>query len=261
MKKYLKTLIFIIIVGIFFSCNPKNDTDKNAENTNKQSIMVFAAASLTDVLSEITDSFVVKYSINVKINIASSGTLARQIEQGGSPDVYISASKKWADYVDNLGYILKDYKTEIAQNNLVLIAPLNSKLKVAKIDSSLNFIDLLATGRLSIGDPLHVPAGKYAKQALNYFGWYNQLKNKILPAKDVRSALMTVEMEEAPIGIVYQTDALKSEKVKILGLFPKQSHKSIVYLAGVCNDKKAAKDFFKYLSSIETKTIWEKYGF
>ena len=228
---------------------------------NEKPILVFAAASLTDVLSEIVDSFQVKYKVEVKTNMASSGTLARQIEQGGGADVYISASKKWAAYVDSLGFIKKDFTSNIAKNELVLIAPLKSERDLAVIDSSLNFVSLLGDGRLSMGDPSHVPAGKYAKQSLEYFGWYSQLQNKILPAKDVRSALKMVEMEESPVGIVYHTDAQKSKKVKVLKAFPERSHKPIEYIAGVCIERQASKDFFSYLNSNETNGIWKKYGF
>lgn len=266
-KKLLQSrriIIALTILGILFSCSSggnKTNDGESSEDKSGQPIMVFAAASLTDVLSEIVDAFESKYQVEVKTNMASSGTLARQIEQGANPDVYISASKKWADYVDSLGYFYEDYKSAIAQNELVLIAPQSSTMEIKAIDSTLNFISLLGTGRLSIGDPVHVPAGRYAKQSLEYFGWYNQLDNKVLPAKDVRSALMVVEMEEAPIGIVYRTDAQKSDKVKVLNSFPEKSHKPIVYFAGVCNDNNVAKNFFDYLNSGETKEIWEKYGF
>ncbi len=223
--------------------------------------MVFAAASLTDVLDEIVDSFEVKYNVEVKTNMASSGKLARQIEQGGQPDVYISASKKWANYVDSLGYILKGFKSELAYNELVLIAPVESSLNVASIDKDLDFNALIGDGKLSMGDPSHVPAGKYAKQSLAYYSWYKNAYEKMLPAKDVRSALMYVEMNEAPVGIVYKTDALKSKKVKILNTFPEESHKPIVYVGGACSESTVGKEFFNYLKSPETKAIWEKYGF
>lgn len=259
-----KSVVVIIAITILFSCGTgDNKTDKTTENTvvSEQSIMIFAAASLTDVLTEIIDSFKVKYKVKVETNVGSSGTLARQIEQGGTPDVYISASKEWANYIDNLGGILSGFKTAIAQNELVLITPIISELEVAVIDSSLNFLSLLGSGRLSIGDPAHVPAGRYAKQSLEYYGWYSKLENKTLPAKDVRSALMVVEMEEAPLGIVYRTDAQKSKKVKIMDVFSEKSHKPIVYIAGLCKEGKAAKDFYSYLNSDEIFAIWKKFGF
>ncbi|MCW3787419.1 molybdate ABC transporter substrate-binding protein [Plebeiibacterium sediminum] len=257
-SKYIMLLLASIIYISLISCSGGS----HSKTENKvNSIMVFSAASLTDVLNEIVDSFEVKYHVKVKTNMASSGTLARQIEQGGKPDIYISASNKWANYIDSLGYIQQGFKSTIAKNQLVLITPKNSSIKAFAIDSTLDFISLLGKERLSIGDPAHVPAGRYAKQSLDYYGWYTKLNGKILPAKDVRSALMVVEMEEAPMGIVYKTDALKSSKVKILNTFPENSHKPIMYVSGVINNNQIAKDFYKYLLADETKVIWEKYGF
>ena len=255
----IKILILTGTILMIVSCgngSKSTDTDKKEQN-----IMVFAAASLTDVLSEIIDSFEVKYQVKIQTNMASSGTLARQIEQGGTPDVYISASKKWADYVDSIGGLLPGTKMQIVKNELALIAPQNSPVKVAEIDGSLDIISMLGNNRLSMGDPAHVPAGRYAKQALEYFGWWSQLENRILPGKDVRSALMVVEMGESPLGIVYRTDALKSKKVTILSTFPEQSHKPVVYVGGICKDNDAAKQFFAFLTGEETRGIWEKYGF
>ncbi len=223
--------------------------------------MVFAAASLTDVMAEIVDSFEVSHKVKVKMNLASSGTLARQIEQGGAPMYLFQQANGGQIMWIVLSVAISGYKTEVAQNELVLVAPQSSNLKGITIDDSLNLISLLGSGRLSIGDPSHVPAGKYAKQALEYYGWYDQLKKKMLPAKDVRSALMVVEMGEAPVGIVYRTDALKSGKVKILDAFPEKSHQPIVYVAEVCANRKVAKDFYAYLNSGSTKAIWGKYGF
>jgi molybdate transport system substrate-binding protein len=268
MKKIISHSLLLIIafaaVSLFKTCNTANTNNKKSnENTNPpaQSLLIFAAASLTNVLSEIADSFEIKNDVRIKINLASSGTLARQIEQGAAPDIYISASRQWADYIDSLGYFTEAYSSEIARNDLVLIAPLNSELQVPLIDSSLSFMSLVGSGRLSIGDPAHVPAGRYARQSLEYFGWYKQLENKILPAKDARSALMVIELGEAPLGIVYRTDAEASGKVQILNSFPENSHETIIYIAGVCSNKKIAKDFFAYLNSNELKAVWKKYSF
>ena len=266
MKNPWLQLLFILSFVIYLSsCAPaqRKDGTQNEKTGSEepQPLMIFAAASLTDVLSEIIDSFEVKHPVHIQTNMASSGTLARQIEQGGIPDLFISASKKWADYVDSLGHILPGTKRAIAGNELVLIAPLNSPLEVAAIDSTLDFISLLGSERLSVGDPAHVPAGKYARQSLEYFGWYSSLEQKTLPAKDVRSALMVVEMEEAPLGIVYRTDAQKSSKVKILNTFPEKSHQPVVYMGGICKDNTMAKTFFEYLNSENTGKIWTKYGF
>ncbi len=248
----------LIICGLGCSKSAKiKENVIHPENT----IMVYSAAGLTNVINEIADSFETNYKIHIKTNLASSGTLARQIEQGERPDVYISASKRWIDYIDSLGYIIPGSKSAISRTELVLIAPIESSIELVDIDSSTNIISLLESGRLSIGDPSHVPAGKYAKESLEYYGWFKKLENKLLPAKGVRSALMVVEMEEAPLGIVYRTDALKSEKVKILGTFPGKSHTPIQFIAGLCKDNQEAKDFYAYLNSEASKAIWLKHGF
>ncbi len=252
---YKSTILLIAV--LITACG----TGSTKKETGKSSIMVFAAASLTDVLTEVIDSFEVKYDVDVQTNMASSGTLARQIEQGGSTDIFLSASKRWADYIDSLGFISSGHLSEIARNVLVLITPVNSPQGTVSIDSSLNLAAMLGEDRLSMGDPAHVPAGKYALQALEYFGWYNTIDKQILPAKDVRSALMVVELEEVPAGIVYRTDAIKSEKVKVAGIFPEASHKPVVYMAGLCSDNENAKKFFAFLTSEEVKAILLKYGF
>jgi molybdate transport system substrate-binding protein len=256
MKRFIRLLFIVLFVVFATSCGTKG---KKAADTKQ--ITVFSAASLTDVLGEIIDSFEVKYPIKVQTNLASSGTLARQIEQGEKPDVYISASKKWADYVESLGVVVAPYKTSIAKNELVLIAPKDSEQEPIAIDSATNFIDLLKDNRLSIGDPAHVPAGKYAKQSLEYYEWFAKLDGKLLPAKDVRSALMVVEMGEAPVGIVYLTDAMKSEKVKVIGTFNEASHKPIVYFSSIVTENDESKDFYNFLTSEEMKPVWSKYGF
>lgn len=248
----------IIATIVLTSCS---SSSKKAASKSPAEITVFAAASLTNVLSELIDSFEVTNNAKVITNMASSGTLARQIEQGGTPEVYISASKKWADYVDSLGFIQQPFKAKIAQNDLVFVAPKGSEIEPFTVDSTLDIMPLLKEGRLSIGDPTHVPAGKYAKQALTYYGWYDKLADRYLPAKDVRSALMVVELGEAPLGIVYRTDAEESSKVKIVGTFPDRSHKPIVYVACLLKENATAKAFYEYIQSEASAAIWAKYGF
>ena len=262
MKFQLMASTRILLLLIFCtSCGKRTGSGKAHLQSDKSYVMVFAAASLTDVVMELADSFEMKYGVEIKLNIASSGTLARQIEQGAPSDVFISANEEWFNYTDSLGYIQNHSNTIVAKNRLALIAPASSRLKNVIIDSTLNLTDLLSGERLSMGDPNHVPAGKYARQSLSYFGWFERVKVSLLLAKDVRSALMIVELEETPIGIVYYTDALKSTKVKVLSLFPETTHEPITYMAGVCNNKGIANDFFGFINTDEAKDIWLKYGF
>lgn len=238
-----------------------NSTIKQKGSDKQNAIMVFAAASLSDVLTELVDSFKVDRGVDIKVNFASSGTLARQITQGVKPHIYISASKNWAYYIDSLGFSQDAYTSVIAENSLVFIVPQSSLLDTVIVDSTFEILPVLGEERLSMGDPAHVPAGKYGKQALEYYGLYADVETRLLPAKDVRSALMVVELAESPLGIVYKTDALKSELVKVVADFASKSHQPIEYVAGVCELSEASKEFFLYLNSEETKGIWLKHGF
>lgn len=224
----------------------------------EKTITVFCAAGLTNVINELRDSFSSVNDVEIKLNLASSGTLARQIEQGNIPDIYISANKQWANYVDSL----VDFPTQklLCQNKLSLIVPLKSKI------DSINFQSIESLGELfssylSVGDPKHVPAGKYTVQALHFFGWDVDLKNRLLPAKDVRSAMMLVEMKECEMGIVYYSDAIQSKKVKIVGLFPEDSHEPIIFYALLKGKaSEASVQFFEYLSDTSMNKIWIKNG-
>ncbi len=256
-----KTICFVCLLLVSVQFFKTDAAEGKTVSRPEAELMIFAAASLAEAISEISDSFENVFQIKVKKNLASSGTLARQIAQGGVPDLFISADKKWIDYIDSLGYMQKGFIVPVARNQLVIIAPKESHFTQIKIDNSLDVMFLLGSGRLSMGDPVHVPAGKYAKAALEYFGLYEKVKTRILPAKDVRSALMVVEMRESPLGLVYRTDALKSKKVKILATFPENSHGTIVYLAGLCKNSDAGKGFFNFLNSNKTEAIWTRYNF
>ena len=224
-------------------------------------IMVFAAASLAGVLAEVSDSFTVSTGTVVRLNLGSSGNLARQLEQGGGADVFVSASKVWMTYADSLGLLQTATITTVAGNDLVFIVPADSRITPFTVDSSLPVTSFVGSDRLSIGDPAHVPAGRYAVEALTAFGWYTLLEKNLLPAKDVRSALMAVEMGEAPLGIVYRTDAKASKKVNVVGTFPSSSHKPIVYMAGVCKGSEHGSAYCDYLKSVPVRAIWVRYGF
>ncbi|MEO1653175.1 MAG: molybdate ABC transporter substrate-binding protein, partial [Bacteroidota bacterium] len=234
----------------------------NQEHVEEErKISVFAAASLANVLEEIIDTFESTQEGKVKVNYASSGTLARQIEQGASADLFISANREWFDFLNEQGYFKTEDKGLIAKNQLVLICPRSAFQGRKELLQSSDFSKILGPGRLALGDPAHVPAGRYAKAALEYFDAYTDLKSAMIPTKDVRSALHLVELEEASLGIVYQTDARQSQKVKVLTVFPSNCHPSIEYLAATLNKKSTSKRFWAFLHSEKSKTIWKKYGF
>lgn len=252
LKRFFSIGYIFLLFIVFNSC-------KKHAKSNTPTLTIFAAASLSDVLSEIAYLFEQQHAVKVRFNNASSGTLARQIEQGATPNLYISANQQWVDYLSEKNLIKKNTQTIIAKNTLALIAPKHSTLKINTLDSLLNLPALLGKNRLAVGDPKHVPVGLYAREVLEFYNWFDSVQ--LLTAKDARSALMMVEMQEAPLGIVYQTDALKSNQVKVLQLFSEHTHQPIIYTAGMYQNSSIANDFLQYLNSPETFSIWEKYGF
>jgi molybdate transport system substrate-binding protein len=252
MKRVLYT---IIIVLLFSGCTQKK---KSSENE----LVVFCAASLTDVISELTSAFEKENHVQVKMNLASSGALARQIEHGADPAIFISANKKWLDYLNKLGKTIPEFEKRVAGNSMVLVAPIKSTLDSFPFSPEINIPDLFK-GRVSIGDPQYVPAGSYALQLLQKLGWANELGPRFLKAKDVRSALMVVELGEVEAGIVYKTDALKSKKVKIITEFPDSTHEPVAYYMSLIQGQKNQNslDLYNYILSDSAKIIWKQFGF
>ncbi|MDL2269750.1 molybdate ABC transporter substrate-binding protein [Desulfosarcina sp. OttesenSCG-928-G17] len=227
-------------------------------------VTVFAAASTTTVLTELGDLYAKKGLGTMKPSFASSSTLAKQIESGAPADIFLSANVEWMDFLVEKNAIDKASRRDLLGNRLVLIAPATGPLKSVDIKPGVDFLALLGTdGRLSTGDPAHVPAGTYGKTAMEALGIWDSVKDRIAPMKDVRAALMLVERGEAPLGVVYATDAAITDKVRIVGTFPESSHPPIVYpIAAVASgNTEAAKAFITFLTSPEASTIFARYGF
>lgn len=227
-------------------------------------VVVFAAASTTNAITEIGQIYEAQGLGRITPSFASSSTLAKQIAGGAPADVFLSANKKWMDFLEQKGAIEKASRFDLLGNRIVLIVPMESPLQTVEIKKGLNLSALLGSdGRLSMGDPDHVPAGMYGRGALENLGLWGQVKNRLAPTKDVRAALVLVERAEAPLGQVYATDAAISGKVRIVGTFPVDSHKPIVYpVAAVAGGKSdAASAFMNFLNTPESRVIFEKYGF
>ncbi len=249
--------LFSIIIVFVFALNFTASVSSAAENE----LTVFAAASTTGPLLEAAKAYKSKTGVAVRFSFASSGTLARQIEQGAKADIFISASKKWGDYASEKGLLVEDTKRQFLTNTLVLIAPKGKE--VPKISFSENFdLSRVFAGKMSIGNPAHVPAGRYAKEALTNLKWWDSLKSRLILSKDVRAALRVIEVGEAELGIVYGSDAGTSEKVVIAGVFPASSHKPIIYVIGKCKGgAEKSEDFIKFLSTPEVSAIFKNFGF
>lgn len=227
-------------------------------------ITIYAAASLTDALNEIDANYQKKTGVEVKASFASSSTLAKQIENGAPAQVFASADTKWMDYLDKKSLIDNSTRKNLLGNALAVIAPSDSATGPQAISAQFDWSRYLgADGRLAVGDPDHVPAGIYAKEALTNLGAWNWMQPRLARADDVRGALAFVERGEAPLGIVYVTDARISEKVKIVGVFPEASHSQIVYpfavVKGAVSPVVAA--YFHYLTGPDAAAVFRRYGF
>ncbi len=226
-------------------------------------VTVFAAASLTNAMQEIAKNYQKDRQVDIVSSFASSSTLARQIEQGAPANLFISADQQWMDYAQTKQQIVTDTRYTLLGNELVLVAPKDSALKTIKIDKQTDWTALLKGQKLAVGDPDHVPAGIYAKEALQNLGAWDSVSPEMARASDVRAALALVERQEAPLGIVYGSDVLSSKGVKVVGIFPEDSHKPVEYPMALVkdNDTAAAKAFYAYLKTPAAATVFKQYGF
>lgn len=226
-------------------------------------VTVFAAASLTNAMQDIAAQYQKEKGVQVVSSFASSSTLARQIEQGAPADLFISADQQWMDYSISKQQIVENTRYTLLGNELVLVAAKASKIDKVEIDDKTQWTKLLGDSRLAVGDPDHVPAGIYAKEALQKLGAWSTLEPKLARASDVRGALALVEREEAPLGIVYGSDAIASKKVKVVGTFPASSHKPVEYPMAIVKDheKPEVRAFYDYLKTPAASAIFKQYGF
>ena len=223
--------------------------------------LVFAASSLTDVLGTIAKDYEADTGKKVTFSFAASSVLARQIEAGSPAAMFISADKDWMDYVSDKGLIKSDTRKNLVGNELVLIAPAGSTAAVT-IAPDMPLLDALGGGRLAIGDPDSVPAGKYARAALTSLHVWGSVVDHLALAENVRVALAYVARGEAPYGIVYTTDALSQPKVRIVGTFPSDTHLPIVYPVALTKTAGAnAAAFEAYLSGDKAKARFLAAGF
>jgi len=224
-------------------------------------LTVFAAASLTDVLGKLGDDFKTSTGTPVRYSFAASSILARQVEAGARADVFFSADQEWMDYLEQRGAIQKSSRRNVLGNRLALIAPADSTVKL-DIAPGFPLTSALGKGRLVTGDPDSVPVGRYARSALTSLGVWNDVVDRLVRAEDVRSALMFVARGEAPLGIVYATDARIDKRVRLVGLFPVDSHLPITYPVALTNGAGPdAARFLDFLRGDGARATFESYGF
>jgi molybdate transport system substrate-binding protein len=252
--------VLLISVCLAGCGNPSSDSakGKGQRSTDRDEVVVFGAASTTNVLGDVCAAFERSHGIKVANNFASSAALAQQIINGAKADLFLSANVKWADAVENEGLVAR--RVDLLGNRLVVIVPADSRLDLRTA------ADMAAAPieRLALADPASVPAGIYAKQALERLGLWPAMEPKVVAGADVRQALAYVEQGAADAGIVYATDAAISKRVKIVFEIPSDATAPIVYpllFLKASQYAAAAESLYAYLQSAEAAAVFERYGF
>jgi molybdate transport system substrate-binding protein len=225
-------------------------------------VTIFAAASTTDAVNEIAEAYAAQTGGSLRPVVASSSTLARQIAEGAPADLFLSANVAWMDHLDERRLLAPETRMPLLSNRLVLIAPIDSPLQL-RLARGLPLRDLLGDGRLAIGDPAHVPAGIYAQQALEALGLWDQVADRLAQSSNVRAALALVDRGEVPAGIVYETDAVISARVRVVDAFPDEATPPIVYPLAIVagHDSPAVRAAYEFLKSAAATAIFSKHGF
>lgn len=256
-------LICFLMVGCSVSDKKasNHDAESNQGDTSTSSeLFISAAASLTDAMEEVKEKYEQDHDINLTFNFAGSGKLSQQIQQGAPVDVFISANENWMDVLEEEELIAQETRSDITGNKLVLIVHNDSNLSY----SSFKDIQKGDIDQIAIGNPESVPAGEYTQAVLEHLDYWNTLEGKFVFAKDVRQVLTYVESGNADIGFVYESDALTSDKVKVLAKANPEYHNPIIYPGAVTSDSKLREDgieFLEFLRSEEGQRILKKYGF
>jgi molybdate transport system substrate-binding protein len=224
-------------------------------------ITVFAAASLGEVMQQLGDEYHQTRGVAVTVAFAGSAVLARQIEAGARADLFVAADRAWMDYLQARSLLQDASRVDVAGNRLVLIAPADSAVQL-RIAGGMPLAAALHGGRLATGDPDAVPLGRYARAALMQLGLWESLADRLVRADDARAALAFVARGEAPLGIVYATDAAHEPRVRVLDSFPQDAHAPIAYPAALLKGAApAAAGFLQFLRSPAARARLRAYGF
>ncbi|MCA1513687.1 molybdate ABC transporter substrate-binding protein [Bradyrhizobium sp. NBAIM01] len=252
----------IRIAGLFTAFVILASASLSSATAQDRTITVFAAASMKNALDEIDAAYTARTGVKFSVSYAASSVLAKQIEQGAPADVFVSADTDWMDYAIAKKTINEPSRVNLLGNSIVLIAPKDSKIDSVTIAPGFDLAKLAGDGRIATGDVKSVPAGKYAKAALEKLKAWQAAEPKFAMAESVRAALTLVARGEAGLGIVYSTDAKVEPGVKIVGTFPADSHPAIIYpVAATSTAKPEANGYLAFLRSAAAKAILEKYGF
>jgi molybdate transport system substrate-binding protein len=250
-----------ILRGLALLCLTLQPGSLAVADAQRPQILVFAAASLTDVLREIGTEYERTSPVRVAMSFDASSNMARQIEAGAPADVFFSADTQWMDYLESRNLIQAGTRRNVVGNALVLIAPAASQVRL-RIAPHFPLAAALGSSRLATADPDSVPAGRYARSALSALGVWEEVAARLARAENVRAALIYVERGEVPLGIVYASDALVDKGVRVVDTFPANTHDPIVYPAALTKSaKREAAGFVTYLAGRQGHALFVKYGF
>lgn len=230
----------------------------------QEPLTVFAAASLQDALRDLGRQWEARGNPAPRFSFAASSALARQMEQGAPADIFMSADESWMDHVQARNLIVNGTRVSPLGNSLVLVAPAGSAARVTLARGTDLAALLGPQGRIATGDPAHVPVGRYAQAALTWMGQWEAIGPRLARADNVRAALLLVERGEAPLSIVYETDARASQGVRAIATFPAESHPPITYPFAItrrAENNPAAQGFFRFVTSPEAAPTWQRFGF
>ena len=248
-----------VLLGIAFSLAVASFSPAQAQD---KTLTVFAAASMKNAFDDVAKLYTDQSKVAVKSSYAASSALAKQIESGAPADMFISADTDWMDYVEKKGAVKAGTRVDLLGNRIVLIAPKDSKTTKVDIKPGFDLAGLVGDAKITTGDVKAVPVGKYAKAALEKLGAWEKAEPKFAMAENVRAALTLVARGEAAYGIVYQTDAAVEPGVKVVGVFPADSHPPITYPVALLKDAKPeAQGLADFLRTNAAKAVFEKYGF
>jgi molybdate transport system substrate-binding protein len=233
-----------------------------AAHSQDKTITVFAAASMKNALDDVNETFTTRTGIKVVTSYDASSALMKQIEGGAAADAFVSADLKWMDYGVEKKVIDESTRINLLGNVLVLIAGKDSKIDHVDIEPGFDLAKLANDGRIATGDVQEVPVGLYAKASLEKLGVWPSVESKMAMTVNVRASLAYVVRGEAPLSIVYATDAKIESGVKVVGVFPDNSHDPIIYpMAATVNAKSETIQYLALLRSAAAKSIFEGYGF
>lgn len=257
MKRILLLILVVVLsLAILVGCSPS--TTEPVEETE---LLISAAASMTDVLNEIAQSYKnVSPKVKLTYTFGSSGALQTQIEEGAPADIFISAAQKQMNALEEKDLIVKETRKTILMNKVVLIAPADSSIWVKSFEE----LTSDEVERIGLGDPLSVPVGQYSEEIFKNLNILDKVTPKAVYGSDVRTVLTWVESGEVDLGVVYLTDAASTDKVKVVAEAPEESHKEVTYPVAVIKESKnqdEAKAFLDYLYTDEAVIIFEKHGF